>query len=484
MPFATIIGLDGLISAKRRFIAEKAFSYEVVGISVAIFDVITIIIGSVLAQYSYSELSDTENGGMLAAFGVGLMCSVIYLPIVRSFGGYSLPVLINPSHIIRQLVTSCIIVILSITAVLFMLKVGSSFSRIALMACGCLMLILGISERFASAAVIRRLVVNNRIVGRRAFFIGDPEEIDALDSSKLLRRFGLSDVGRFFLSDPDAKHCSIESEITNALVIARRHRSNEIVLALRNRPATQIREIERAMRQTPLAVKLLPNSIFRSIIDGRETSLSYTMHCLELQRAPLSRSEQASKRALDIIGATLGFALLVPVLLLVIIAIKLDSPGPAIFRQKRNGFDEVPFTIFKFRTMTVMEDGDRVVQAQQGDTRITRVGAFLRRTSVDELPQLLNVLRGEMSLVGPRPHAIVHDRAYRTIIDGYFRRHHVKPGMTGWAQVHGLRGETNNVRDMKRRVDFDLWYIHHWSVYLEIYILLRTVFALSGDNAF
>lgn len=484
MPLATIIRLEGLISAKLRLISERVFSFELVGISVAILDVIVIIIGSFLAQNSYSVLSNTEDGGMLSTLGVGLMCSIIYLPLVRSFGGYSLPVLINPSCIIRQLVTSCIIVILSITAVLFMLKVGSSFSRIALMACGCLMLILGISERFASAAIIRRLVANNKVGGRRAFFIGDSEEIDALDSAKLLRRFGLSDVGRFFLSDPNSKGCNIESEIANGLVIARRQRSNEIVLALRNRPATQLRDIERAMRQTPLPVKLLPNAIFRSIIEGRENSLSWTMHCLELQRAPLSRSEQVSKRALDIIGATLGLAVLVPVLVLVIAAIKMDSPGPAIFRQKRNGFDEVPFTIFKFRTMKVMEDDDRVVQAQLGDSRITRVGAFLRKTSVDELPQLLNVLKGEMSLVGPRPHAIVHDRAYREIIDGYFRRHHVKPGMTGWAQVNGLRGETNDVRDMQRRVDFDLWYIHHWSIYLEIYILLRTVFALSGESAF
>ena len=149
--------------------------------------------------------------------------------------------------------------------------------------------------------------------------------------------------------------------------------------------------------------------------NARDSVLSGALHCLELQRAPLSQSEQVSKRALDVVGATLALLVLMPLLLVAALAVKLDSPGPIIFRQKRNGFDEVPFAIFKFRTMTVLEDGDSVVQARVGDARITKVGALLRKTSIDELPQLLNVLRGEMSLVGPRPHAMVHDKAYRAI---------------------------------------------------------------------
>ena len=266
--------------------------------------------------------------------------------------------------------------------------------------------------------------------------------------------------------------------------MARSNRPKEFMLALSNFSPIELREIEEAMRQSPLSVRLLPTSSFRSVIDRQDYVLSGTMHCLELQRAPLSRSEQMSKRALDICGATLAILVLLPVLIAAAFAVSFDSPGPIIFRQKRNGFDEVPFAIFKFRTMSVLEDGSSVVQARRGDSRITRVGAFLRSTSIDELPQLLNVLRGEMSLVGPRPHALVHDKAYRTVIDDYLRRHHVKPGMTGWAQVNGFRGETAHLSEMQRRVDFDLWYINHWSLALEFFILFRTLFSLTGSRVY
>ncbi len=469
---------------RRRLVARTAVSHESVGGGVALLDLLTITLGSTLAQIIYAAMSTFESYDLLQAFGVGLMCSILYVPIVRSFGAYSLPALIEPTRVVRQLVTSCVTVILAITGILFLLKVGSSFSRGALLGYSCLMLVLCVAERFAAARVVRRLVAENVIAGKPAFLIGDAEEIGNLDSSTLLRQFGLRDVGCFCLKRPNSSNSSIDVQISEALALARRHRPKEFVMALNHRTPAELRDIEHAMRQTPLPVRLLPSSNFRSIIERRDFVLSGALHCLELQRAPLSRSEQASKRALDIVGATLALLLLMPLLLMAALAVRLDSPGPIIFRQKRNGFDEVPFAIFKFRTMTVLEDGDSVVQARVGDARITRIGALLRRTSIDELPQLLNVLRGEMSLVGPRPHAMVHDKAYRTIIGDYFKRHHVKPGMTGWAQVHGLRGETSQTIEMQRRVEFDLWYIDHWSLPLECYILLRTAFSLVGKKVY
>jgi len=166
------------------------------------------------------------------------------------------------------------------------------------------------------------------------------------------------------------------------------------------------------------------------------------------------------------------------------IAIKLDSRGPIIFRQRRSGLNANEFVILKFRTMTVLEDGPVVTQACRDDLRVTRVGKFLRRSSIDELPQLFNVLRGDMSLVGPRPHALAHDDEYRVHIADYAFRHHVKPGMTGWAQVNGLRGETASFEQMAQRVKFDLWYISNWSLGLDLNILLRTSFEVFRDRAY
>jgi exopolysaccharide biosynthesis polyprenyl glycosylphosphotransferase len=191
------------------------------------------------------------------------------------------------------------------------------------------------------------------------------------------------------------------------------------------------------------------------------------------------------KRVTDIVGALTLLVLAAPVLLAVAAAVSLDSEGPVVFRQTRLGRGGRAFAIFKFRTMNVIEDGDAVVQAAQNDSRVTRVGAFLRAASLDELPQLFNVLRGEMSLVGPRPHATAHDALYATLIPFYELRQNVKPGITGWAQVNGHRGGTPELELMQRRIDFDLWYVANASLMLDLKILLRTpVEVLRPRNAY
>ena len=186
----------------------------------------------------------------------------------------------------------------------------------------------------------------------------------------------------------------------------------------------------------------------------------------------------ANKRILDLFVASSLLILLSPLLLVIAVAIVLDSKGPVFFRQSRTGQDGRIFRIFKFRSMSVMENGAAVRQCQKNDARVTRVGAFLRSTSLDELPQLLNVVAGDMSLVGPRPHAVAHDEFYGVRIDGYAGRQNVKPGMTGWAQVNGLRGETGTVEQMADRVAFDLWYARNLSFALDLKILLKTPLAV------
>jgi putative colanic acid biosynthesis UDP-glucose lipid carrier transferase len=182
----------------------------------------------------------------------------------------------------------------------------------------------------------------------------------------------------------------------------------------------------------------------------------------------------AMKRALDVAAAGTLLVLAAPAMAVVAIAIRMDSDGPIVFRQARLGLGGRPFSILKFRTMNVIEDGDAVVQATHNDKRVTRIGAFLRAASLDELPQLFNVLKGEMSLVGPRPHAIAHDALYTTLIANYALRQRAKPGITGWAQVNGYRGGTPTVDLMQRRVDLDAWYVANASLALDLKIILRT----------
>jgi len=197
---------------------------------------------------------------------------------------------------------------------------------------------------------------------------------------------------------------------------------------------------------------------------------------------PYCGLQGAAKRIVDILITSVLLALLWPLLLVIILLIQIDSPGPAIFRQRRYGLHGEEFAVYKFRSMRVCEDGAVITQARRGDPRITRIGQFLRRTSLDELPQLFCVLAGSMSLVGPRPHAVAHNEQYRRVIDGYMLRHKVRPGITGWAQVNGLRGETKTIEQMRARVAYDLDYLRHWSPWVDIKILWRTALLVVRDR--
>jgi putative colanic acid biosynthesis UDP-glucose lipid carrier transferase len=228
------------------------------------------------------------------------------------------------------------------------------------------------------------------------------------------------------------------------------------------------------LREVPIPVRLIADPNATEILQYPQQKLCGRVS-FELQRAPLTAAgARVAKRLLDIVGAGLGLLLLSPLFVAISFVIWIDSRGPVFFRQKRGGFNGRVFHILKFRTMRVLEDGPCISQATRDDDRVTRVGRFLRHSSLDELPQLINVLCGAMSLVGPRPHALAHDDAYRSLISGYPFRQYVKPGMTGWAQVNGFRGETPTVACMKRRVDLDLWYACNWSFWLDVRILFST----------
>jgi putative colanic acid biosysnthesis UDP-glucose lipid carrier transferase len=190
---------------------------------------------------------------------------------------------------------------------------------------------------------------------------------------------------------------------------------------------------------------------------------------------PFTGTNELVKRVSDLVLASIIVVLTAPLMLAIAVGVKLSSPGPALFKQRRNGLDGSEIAVYKFRSMSTQDNGSVVAQATKDDARITPFGAFLRRTSLDELPQFFNVLQGRMSIVGPRPHAVAHNEMYRELIRAYMVRHKVKPGITGWAQINGLRGETQTVEKMKARVEFDLEYLRNWSFGLDLKIIVRTV---------
>ena len=258
----------------------------------------------------------------------------------------------------------------------------------------------------------------------------------------------------------------------------------EIVVGADLNRWSDLRVLVAELRVVPFPVSFVPVGAASEIFRRPSRELGNAI-CLELQRGPLTGIEHAAKRCIDVLFAGVALIALLPMLLIVAVAIKLDSPGPILFRQQRCGFNGKRFQIRKFRTMSVLEDGSSIVQAKFADKRVTSIGRWLRRTSIDELPQLLNVLDGSMSLVGPRPHAMAHDNQFDKVVRNYAFRRRVKPGLTGWAQVHGCRGPTPTAASIERRVEYDLWYIDNWSLRLDFAILLQTpIEALRGRNAY
>ncbi|MCK0512951.1 undecaprenyl-phosphate glucose phosphotransferase [Aromatoleum buckelii] len=234
------------------------------------------------------------------------------------------------------------------------------------------------------------------------------------------------------------------------------------------------------MKDTTASIFFVPDMFVTDLIQGRVDHVAGTP-VVAVCETPFTGVNRLVKRLSDIVLASAILILIAPLMVLIAIGVKLGSPGPVIFKQNRYGLDGRKILVYKFRSMTVCEDGPQIVQAVREDPRVTRFGAWLRRTSLDELPQFINVLQGRMSIVGPRPHAVAHNETYRQVIKGYMIRHKVKPGITGWAQVNGCRGETDTVEKMARRIEYDLDYLRHWSLSLDLKIILMTIRLVIRD---
>lgn len=382
------------------------------------------------------------------------------------------------------------VVVLMLLAVAFFSKTSADYSRIWLATWLWLSYGLLVTSRILWAWVVKR-VRRAGYLHRRLIIVGTGEPVE--------RAIGhMTDLGLQDGTEIDSIYTDLQTVEKDSvagkpvvgtmddLILRLRTDTNaQIVLAL---PWTATDRIHRALhrlREAPVDVRLAPEPIGYQMLDRRVTYWG-GVPMTNVQDRPLSGWNYIIKSLEDRVLAAIILVLIAPVLLAVAIAIKLDSPGPVIFRQRRSGFNNNTFTVYKFRSMRndPVDDKD-VKQASRGDARITRVGAFIRKTSLDELPQVFNVLQGDMSLVGPRPHALAHNEHYAGVIDQYLSRHKVKPGITGWAQVHGLRGETETPDKMAKRVQYDLYYIDNWSLMLDIRILFMTIFVgFVGQNAY
>jgi putative colanic acid biosynthesis UDP-glucose lipid carrier transferase len=270
----------------------------------------------------------------------------------------------------------------------------------------------------------------------------------------------------------------------NIAAYVRDHQIDLLYLSLPMTTQPRILNLLDELADTTASVYFVPDIFVTDLIQARMDDIN-GMPVVAVCDTPFTGMNGLIKRSSDFVLALLILVLVSPAMLAIAIGVRRSSPGPILFRQRRYGLDGKEIMVYKFRSMTVMEDGLDVQQATRNDQRVTSFGLFLRRTSLDELPQFINVLQGRMSIVGPRPHAVAHNEIYRKLIKGYMVRHKVKPGITGWAQVNGLRGETQTLDKMKRRIDYDLEYLRNWSLKLDLMIIMRTVLIVLKDrNAF
>jgi putative colanic acid biosynthesis UDP-glucose lipid carrier transferase len=352
----------------------------------------------------------------------------------------------------------------------FITKTSGEFSRLVISSWLITTPVLLTIERILIFVVLRHLrkyIINTRtyaILGSAIPTLSLPKQIEELSWT------GLQLVGKF-------------NDLEVLLIELERNPIDYIFLSYSANEQEKIIAAIQALSGSTASTYLVPDLLLSDLLGSRWIMLGNTP-LVVINDHPFYGGWWVLKKIEDIVLASLILILILPLMILIALAIKLSSTGPVLFKQRRHGLNGEVIKVFKFRTMSVLDDGDVVLQATINDSRFTPIGKFLRRYSLDELPQFINVLQGTMSIVGPRPHALAHNEYYRQLINGYMQRHKVKPGITGWAQVNGLRGETDTLDKMQSRVEFDIYYINHWTIGLDFKIILLTILSvLSGKIA-
>lgn len=463
------------------------FSSHAIPYILSISDGLIILLSSLAGGIGYHLLAGNPIPNIPPYCAVGLLASLIHILRMNGKGYYDFPDSAKPRVEFSEILVCWFTTGLLLALFAFLLKVGVDYSRGSFATFYLLAPIGLLGVRKITKIALAEAVSRGAIGRRDTVLVGEFSEMAALEPQDLLAFFGAAEVNRFTLSregDPSVRSSTDIRIINSAANFVRRHDCREILLALPWGDTDRIDFVREQIKTLPVAARLLPDMRVRSLTNFTSSARQRVL-AIEIQRAPLSGAQRLVKRIMDIVLAAVALIFFLPVMTLTAIAIKLDSPGPVIFRQNRKGFNGRQFVIFKFRTMTVQENGPAVVQVTRDDPRVTAIGRLLRSASIDELPQLLNVLNGDMSLIGPRPHALAHDNYFENILGDYAFRHHVKPGITGWAQCNGARGATPSIEHISERVKLDLWYINNWSLWLDIQILIKTFFeVLRKRNAY
>jgi Undecaprenyl-phosphate glucose phosphotransferase len=456
---APVFGASWFVGTPVRWLGLAVFAIElqgVVGISIA-------------AGLIYHKIFLGQSGDIEAFLGIGAAAFIYYAIAFAYRGNYSIVNLCSGWRQVREVTAIWALVCLFLLGIAFLLKIGPIFSRGATTSFFLLGWAFLVTWRWCLAKYLATAISKGIFAEQKALVLGDPQLLGASTYFEDLRRCGYG-VVKFL---PITSACSAGAVKEAVETVREDSDISSLFLIMNWQDVAKIDEIVRSLSIIPLPIRLLPDTMTARYFDKLVVQVG-ALWAAELHRGPLTLPERCVKRIFDVAFAAVALLVLSPLLVLVGLLIKLDSRGPVLFRQMRAGFNNRPFQILKFRTLSTLEDGPVIRQVCRNDRRLTRVGRLLRRTSIDELPQLINVLRGEMSLIGPRPHAAAHNSEYEQLIGNYAFRNHVKPGLSGWAQVNGFRGETN-VDLMERRVDLDLWYIDNWSMRLDVKIIARTI---------
>jgi len=452
-------------------------SHDAIGLVVKAGDVFMVALAGILAylwRFGAAGFPIPSHYIMLMLTGA-LLLLVIFsgLGIYRSWRGGNL------ADMFGRVLIGWTSVVVTLLVLLFMLKASDTYSRIWLSTWALLTGGFLLAERFALYGLLRwfRLRGKNH---KRVVMVGQSKV-----ARELLHRVRSSgwtgfDVVAVFddqgSSNETFEGIPLHHELAELDGYLREHDIAEVWITLPLRDEARVRDVLHLLRHSTVNIRYVPD-IFAFRLINHGVSEVAGMPMLDLSTTPMTGMNRLVKALEDRILSALILILISPLLLGIALAVKLSSPGPVLFKQKRHGWDGREIVVYKFRSMVVHdEDAGQVTQARKGDPRVTRIGAFLRRTSLDELPQFFNVLMGDMSIVGPRPHAVAHNEQYKDLIDHYMQRHKVKPGITGWAQVNGYRGETDTLEKMQKRVEYDLYYIEHWSLWFDLKIIFLTIF--------
>ena len=471
------ISLAADLRRQRRSSAPRT----VFGDIVQFFEFFGVVAMSIAVAYIYHTFGLQTDFDFQNYAAAGIIGATGLTALLRRDGYYEFDRILALSGMLRAVASRWALVILGLLAFAFALKVSDNFSRAWLFAWSAAVMAYLVTARWLAARIMRRMIRDGGAFARQIAIVGSSATARQFAESVGSAENGLSVFGVFDAEARASKDSEIETPMEDLQSLERAAREgliDDIVIASLDADQEAMARLVRRLSVLPVSVSICPHIHWLNHRGGAVTKLGGT-NVLSLYRRPLEGWGGVMKRVEDYAVSVILLLALSPVLLAIAIAIKLQDNGPVLFAQKRHGFNNSVFRIYKFRTMTVADDGDKIVQATPNDPRVTPIGKILRRYSLDELPQLVNVIAGHMSLVGPRPHALAHNHQYAQLIENYSGRHKVKPGITGWAQVNGLRGETSENELMEERVRYDLAYIDNWSLWFDLKILAMTALAVA-----